>query len=109
MNKVIAMAVLAIMLVPCGIALAETVEGTVASVDLDGKKVDVTKKNAETGADETVSISVGDTTTYTGDAASLAEIIEGDKVKVEADKDAATGNWVAKSMEVTFAEEEVTT
>ena len=105
-NKRIALAVLALMVLPCGIVLAETVEGTVASVDLDGKKLEVTTKNAQTGAEEKVAVSVSDTTTFSGDAASLAEVVEGDIAKLEVEKDAASGNSVAKSVEITIPEEE---
>ena len=105
-NKLIALAVLALMVLPCGIVLAETVEGTVASVDLDGKKLEVTTKNAQTGAEEKVAVSVSDTTTFSGDAASLAEVVEGDIAKLEVEKDAASGNSVAKSVEITIPEEE---
>ena len=96
---------LAILLLVSGSTFAEVVQGTVKSVDLDGKTLEVTKRDAAKGTEETVKIKVSDTTAYTGDATALDEVIEGDTVKIEADKD-ASGAWVAKSAEVTFAEEE---
>ncbi|MBI2167699.1 MAG: hypothetical protein HYU34_05620 [Candidatus Omnitrophica bacterium] len=105
-NKLIALAVLALMVLPCGIVLAETVEGNVASVDLDGNKLEVTTKNAQTGAEEKVAVSVSDTTVFSGDAASLAEVVEGDIAKLEVEKDTASGSSVAKSVEITIPEEE---
>lgn len=105
-NKLIAIAILAIMLVPCGIVFADTVEGTASNVDLDANKIEVATKNATTGAEEKVTVSITDKTTFTGDAASLAEVIEGDAVKLEVTKDEAAGTLSATSAAVTFAEEE---
>lgn len=100
MKKVCFVLVLALVALASGVAFAETVEGTVASVDLAGNMLKITKTDAATGATEEVSVSVTDTTTYAGEVTALAEVIEGDDVKVEAEKDAATGNWVASSVEV---------
>lgn len=100
MKKISLLLVAALVLMASGVAFAETVQGTVASVDLAGKIVKVTKTDAATGTSQEVSISVSDTTTYTGEVTALAEVIEGDTVKIEADKDATTGNWVAKSVDV---------
>lgn len=94
----------AVALLVSGVAFADTVQGTVASVDLAGKVIKVSKTDAATGATEEVSISVNDTTTYSGEVTALAEVIEGDKVKVEATKDATSGNWVAKSVDVASEE-----
>jgi len=104
MKKVSLFLALALVLTMSGVAFAETVQGTVSSVDLAGKVLKVSKKDAATGAAEDVSISVNDTTTYTGEVTALAEVIEGDTVKIEADKDATSGNWVAKSVEVAATE-----
>ena len=103
-NKITALAVLALMLIASGVAFAEMVEGTVANVDLAGKVLKVTKTDAATGANEEVSIWVSDSTTYAGEVTALAEVVEGDKVKIEAEKDAASGNWMAKSVDVAAAE-----
>lgn len=100
MKKISMFLVAALVLMASGVAFAEMVDGTVASVDLAGKILKVSKTDAATGASEEVSISVSDTTTYSGEVTALAEVIEGDTVKIEADKDAATGNWVAKSVDV---------
>ncbi len=105
MKKHITLVVLALMLAATGLAYAELVEGEVASVDLEGKAIEVNKAGAAAGAAaEKVRISVNDKTTYAGDVTALAEVIEGDKVKVDADKDATSGSWVAKSVEVATAE-----
>lgn len=103
--KKLGLVLLAVAFLASGVAYAEVVEGTVASVDLAGKALKVTKTDAATGASEEVSISVNDTTTYSGEVTALAEVIEGDTVKVEAEKDAASGNWVAKSVDVVAIEE----
>lgn len=102
-----ALAMLALMLVASGLAYAELVQGEVASVDLEGKAIEINKTAADAAAGaaaEKVRVSVNDKTTYAGDVTALAEVIEGDKVKIEAEKDATSGNWVAKSVEVATAE-----
>ncbi len=104
MKKVSLFLALALVLTMSGVAFAETVQGTVSSVDLAGKVLKVSKKDAATGAAADVSISVNDSTTYAGEVTALAEVIEGDTVKIEADKDATSGNWVAKSVEVAATE-----
>lgn len=86
-----------------GVAYAEAVQGEVTNVDLEGKAIDVEKTDAQ-GAKEILKISVDDTTTYSGEVTALEEMIEGDAVKIEADKDATTGNWVAKSVAVSVPE-----
>jgi hypothetical protein len=78
-----------------GVAYAELVEGKVVSVDLAGNKLSITKADG-TSADVTVS----DATSYAGDVTALAEMLEGDEVKIEAEQDAASGSWTAKSVEV---------
>ncbi len=89
------------LLLASGVAYAEMVEGSVASVDLEGKKISVTKADGAS-----VDIWTNDATTYAGEVTALAEMIEGDEVKIEAEKDAASGNMMAKSVEVpAFAEE----
>lgn len=105
MKKISMFLVLALALLGAGVAFAETVEGTVSSVDLTGKMLKVEKTDATTGAKETVDISVDDKTAYEGEATSLEEVIEGDKIKVEADKDATSGKWVAKSVNISLGEE----
>lgn len=104
-HKIAALALAAAVVLTCGAAYAELVEGKVVSVNLDGNSLDVEKKDAATGATEKVSISVSDATTYSGEVTALAEVIEGDAVKVEADKDATSGKWTAKSVDVAAAPE----
>lgn len=84
-----------------GAAYAEMIEGSVTAVDLEGKKVSVTKADGSS-----VDVWVADATTYAGEVTALAEVIEGDDVKVEAEKDAASGNLTAKSLEVPTPTEE---
>lgn len=104
LSKIALLASLAIVLVASGIAFAEMVEGTVASLDLDGKAIEVTKKAEAGAAGENVRVTVSDATTYSGEVTALEEIIEGDLIKIEAEKD-AQGNVVAKSVDVSFGEE----
>lgn len=87
-----------------GVAYAEMVEGTVQTIDLAGKTFKVTKTDAATGATEELTVSVSDATTYAGEVTAFDELLEGDEVKIEAEKDAATGNWTAKSVEVPLIE-----
>ena len=94
---------LALVLLASGVAFAEALQGEVASVDLTGKVIKVSKTDAATGAKEEVSVSVSDTTAYSGEVTALAEVVEGDKVKLEVEKDAA-GKWTAKSVDVSAAE-----
>lgn len=94
---------LALVLAASGVAFAETVQGEVTSVDLTGKMLKVTKTVAATGAKEEASVWVSDTTTYSGEVTALAEVVEGDKVKLEVEKN-PEGKWVAKSVEVSAAE-----
>ncbi len=96
---------LALTMALCGVAYAETIEGTVAGVDLAGSALKISKTDAATGITEELSISVNDTTAYAGDVTALDELVEGDEVKLEAEKDEATGSWVAKSVEVPVAPE----
>ena len=105
MHKIAALALLAVVLVASGAAYADWVEGTVKSVDLTGKALEISKRDAAGGTTEDVKISVSDATTYSGEVTALEEVIEGDVVKIEAEKDAASGNWVAKSVDVTAPEE----
>jgi len=100
MKKLCLVLAIAVAFLASGIAYADMVDGTVTSVDLTGNVLKVSKTDAATGATEEVSIGVNDTTTYSGEVTALAEVIEGDTVKIEAEKDAATGNWVAKSVDV---------
>lgn len=104
MKKLSLVLAVALMLTASGVAFAETVEGTVTSVDLAGKVLKVEKTDAATGTAEELSISVDDSTAYSGEVTALAEVIEGDAVKIEAEKDAAGGNWVAKSVDVVATE-----
>lgn len=96
--------VMALALLASGVAYAEALEGEVVSVDLTGKALKISKTDAATGAKEEVSVTVNDATTYSGEVTALAEVVEGDQVKMEVEKDAASGNTVAKSVDVAAAE-----
>ena len=103
-SRVMAVTILSAMLaLVSGIAYAETLQGEVTNVDLEGKAIEIQKADAA-GAKEAVKVSVNDATTYSGEVTALEEMIEGDAVKLEAEKDAATGNWLAKSVDVSAAE-----
>lgn len=80
-----------------GAAYAKTVSGKVVSTDALANTLTLSQKNAVTGVDEEVVISVKDTTTYSGVSA-LADLKAGDEVSVEADEDATTKNWAASSI-----------
>ena len=80
-----------------GAAYAKTVSGKVVSTDAVVNTLTLSQKNAVTGVDENVVVSVKPTTTYSG-ASALADLKAGDEVSVEADEDAATSSWVATSV-----------
>ena len=106
-QKRTAMVLLALMIVMSGAAYAEMVQGEVTNVDLEGKAIELQKKADPAAglAAEQLKVTVSDTTAYSGEVTALEEIIEGDVVKMEADKD-ASGNWVAKSVDVSLGQEE---
>ena len=83
-------------------ASAEMISGKVASVDSAANSLSIYTTNAETKAEEKVTIAVKTDTTYSGVAA-LAELKEGQQVSVNADKD-ASGTWSASSVEAKAAE-----
>lgn len=104
-GKIVLVVLAAFLALAVGTAYAETVEGEVTNVDLEGKALEVQKTDAA-GAKETVKVSVNDSTTYSGEVTALEEVIEGDAAKIEATKD-ASGNWVATSVDVSVEEVEV--
>jgi len=104
MKKRLLWVVMALVLVASGVAYADMVEGEVVSVDLTGNMLEVAKTDAATGTTENLTISVDDATAYSGEVTALAEVVEGDQVKLEVEKDAATGNWMAKSVDVSVIE-----
>lgn len=77
-----------------GAAFAKTVEGTVVSADVVANTLTVSHTDAATGATEDVTVSVSETTTYSG-VASLDGLQAGDQVSVEAEQDAVTNQWAA--------------
>ena len=80
-----------------GAAYANTVLGKVVSADAVANTLTLSQKDAVTGADTNVVVSVKATTTYSGVSA-LADLKAGDEVSVEAKEDAATKSWVASSV-----------
>ena len=80
-----------------GAAYAKMVSGKVVSADALANTLTLSEKNALTGADENVVLSVKETTTYSG-AMGLADLKAGEEVSVEAEEDAATKSWVATSV-----------
>lgn len=100
---VIAMVVLAAFVMVQGLAMAEMVSGKISAVSADSKSIKVNRINATSGAAEDIDIWVNDETQYAG-AASLAELQAGDEVSIDAAQDAATGNWMAASVETKKAE-----
>lgn len=84
-----------------GVAYAETLEGTVTEIDLGQNTFEIGK------ADGTkVNVWVTERTTYSGEITALEEMIEGDPVKLDGSQDRATGNWVARAVDVTLPEGE---
>ena len=80
-----------------GAAYAKMVSGKVVSADAIANTLTLSEKNALTGADENVVISVNGTTAYSG-VLGLADLKADDEVSVEAEEDAATKSWVATSV-----------
>ena len=101
-GKMVLLVLAAFLALAVGTAYAETVEGEVTNVDLEGKALEVQKTDAA-GAKETVKISVNDSTAYSGEVTALEEVIEGDTAKIEASKDGA-GNWMAASVDISVEE-----
>ena len=84
-----------------GVAYAETLEGTVAKIDLGQNTFEIEK------ADGTkMNVWVTEKTAYSGEITALEEMIEGDPVKLEGSQDRSSGNWVARSVDVTLPEGE---
>ncbi len=86
-----------------GTAFAQLVSGKVVSTDATAKSITISKANAETGANEDVTVWVNDETAYTG-VDSLAGLATGNEVLVEAEEDAASKNWMAMSVQRLEAE-----
>lgn len=86
-----------------GTAFAQLVSGKVVSTDATAKSITISQMNAETGANEDVMVSVKDETTYAG-VDSLTGLQAGDEVLIEAEKDAATKNLAAHSVQRLAAE-----
>ncbi len=101
--KKITLALIAVFVAFQAAAYAEMVSGKVASIDAANNTLSISTTNAETKAEEKVTISVKPETTFSGIQA-LAELKEGQEVPIDAAKDSASGNWDAKSVEVKAAE-----
>lgn len=106
-GKTVLFLALAVAVLATGVAYAENVQGHVISVDLAAKTIKISKAPEQPDAPpEVVTVWVNDTTTYSGEATVLAEVIEGDNVSLDVVKDEASGNWIAKSVNVTSFNEE---
>lgn len=101
--KKITVMIMAVLFLAQGLAFAEAVSGKVAKVDLEAKQVVVSLTDAQTGATEEKSVTVGDDTEYVGVAA-LSDVQVGDEVNVAAEADETTGELVAVFLEVVNAE-----
>ena len=99
-------AVMAFLMAFQAAAFAELISGKVASVDpaTSTSSISISTTNAETQAEEKVTVSVKQDTTFSGVQA-LSELKEGQQVSIEAAKDEASGNWSAKSIEAQAAQE----
>jgi ribosomal protein L12E/L44/L45/RPP1/RPP2 len=80
-----------------GIASAKTVSGKVTAVDAAAKTLSVSQTDELTGVEEKVTVSVTDTTAFSG-VTGLDGVNVDDEVTVEATEDAATGTWNAVSV-----------
>ena len=101
-NRILSLALLAVVFLAAGAAYAELVQGEVVNVDLEGSALEV-KPTGGAGT-ENLKIAVSESTTYSGEVTAFAEIIEGDKAKIEAAKD-ASGKWMASSVDISVEEE----
>ncbi|GEM_PF-3159005 len=94
MKKYFAMLVAALIILS-GTAFADTVSGTYAGTQNDGKSIWVNTKDAA-GADQKAEIWVAAETTWEG-ITSTGELVEGDALVIEALQD-DQGNWKAASV-----------
>lgn len=103
-NRILGLALMAAVLVAAGAAYAETIQGEVVNVDLEGSALEVKPAGGAEKA-ENLRIAVSETTAYSGEVTAFAEIIEGDIAKIEATKD-ASGKLTASSVDISVEEEE---
>ena len=80
-------------------ALAETIWGRVFNVDTNNQRLSIMKKDITDGRIEYFNILIQPETQYNG-IVSLDSLKIGDVVKVETVRDAASGKWEAKLLEV---------
>ena len=78
-----------------GNAWAKTVIGSVARVDIPSQIIEVSKN----GGTKIVKVCVNGATQYNG-VSCLADVKEGSPIAIKAEKDKATKNWIAKSVEL---------
>ena len=91
---VLAVAASAVMFL--GTGFAKEVSGKVASIDATSNKLTISMADA-TGAESQKDIWIKADASYAGVAA-LNELKAGDKVSVEAEEEAGTGNWKASKV-----------
>lgn len=85
-----------------GQAYAETIQGTVTSVDPDGKSFQVSRVSENGSGSEDVKVNLKDDTQYNGVQA-VSEIQTGQNVTIEADQNFFTRSWAAKSVDTNAA------
>jgi hypothetical protein len=101
-KNLIVVSMLMVALLISGVAMAETVTGKVVSADAATSTLKINKSDA-TGTSEEVSLKVSADTKYSGVSA-FDELKEGAQVSAEVEKDEATGDWKATSVNADEAE-----
>ncbi|MBI4358554.1 MAG: hypothetical protein HY584_04575 [Candidatus Omnitrophica bacterium] len=81
-----------------GTAMAEMIQGTIASLDLAASMLTITRISPSTGAEESLEVALSPEVTLKG-LGSLEELKTGDEVTVEASQD-ESGKFQATAIEV---------
>jgi hypothetical protein len=105
MKRLSLLSVLAFSLFVTAFAYAETIEGSVVSVDPANNSIQLTKNNAAGNA-EKVNVTVKEGTRFSG-VQSLDDLKPGDTVKVEADQNFFTRAWSATSVQTSGTSEAI--
>ncbi|HNV86949.1 MAG TPA: hypothetical protein PKL97_08335 [Candidatus Omnitrophota bacterium] len=92
-----------VLAVSCGVSLAVTSEGKIASVDEVTKMIKLERSNPENGMTENAIIWATDATAYAGKANGFTTVLIGDYAKIEVDRDDGSGKWMVKSIETSDA------
>jgi hypothetical protein len=91
-----------------GQAYAETIRGTVSSVDPDGKSIQVSRVSENGSGSEDVKVSLKDDTRLNG-VTTASELLSGQSVSVEAEQNFFTRAWSADSIDTDAAASEAPT